>query len=797
MDSDSLLEELNILRARVAQLERECARQKRIEEALQKSEERYRTLVETMNEGLGLQDEQGKIIYVNDKLSRMLGYARSELVGRPFSDLVAPSYLEMVQQRLASPTGPEDKPVEVVLRRKDGGRCMSLFSPSPIIGSESDFRGTFAIFTDISRLKEAERAFDEERNLLRTLMDSIPDYAYIKDRESRFISTNTPHLTCVGARNLSEVIGKTDYAFFPEELAREYYADEQRVMATGVPLLNKIEQGATAAGEAVWLMTFKAPLRDRAGRIVGLVGVSRDITDLRRAERALRESEDRFRLILENTRDIAYKLNFDENAYEYVSPSCLQLAGVSSKELIQIGIDGFYDRVHPDDRERLREHRRVRATWTAAAQTDIPPVIEYRFCHKDESYRWVAETAGIVRNEKGRPIGEIGTIRDITESKAAEQAIRTALRMEATATLAGGIAHDFNNLMVGVLGNAELLQMRMGNEDAETFRMLNTIASTAQKAGELAQQMLAFAHGGKYQPSVINLNQLVEDTVWLEKRSVPPGVEMQTRPAPDLWNTLADPAQMNQVVMNMLINALEAVENSGVITLSTGNAVIDKSLAERLRIQPGEYVMLKVEDTGIGMTPSIKARVFEPFFSTKFQGRGLGLAAVYGIVTNHGGSITVESELNRGSQFTVYLPAVESRKQSPAKTAGNVLMTGTETILLVDDEAVVLDVTRSILQRLGYTVLCASDGQEAVDAARSHEGDIHLVLLDLAMPVMGGAQAFPLIKEARPKAKVIIYSGFELDPAAQAVLDAGANDYIQKPFRTRSLADRVRQVLDN
>jgi len=797
MNSEKLLEEINVLRARVAQLERDCARQKRIEEALQKSEERYRTLVETMNEGLGLQDEQGKIIYVNDKLARMLGHTRAELVGRPFTELVSPPYLESVQQRMANPGSPEDKPVEVMLRRKDGGRCMSLFSPSPIIGGESDFRGTFAIFTDISRLKEAERAFDEERNLLRTLMDSIPDYAYIKDRESRFISTNTPHLACLGARNLADVIGKTDYAFFPEELAREYYADEQRVMATGVPLLNKIEQGANAAGDAIWLMTFKAPLRDRAGRIVGLVGVSRDITDLRRAERALRESEDRFRLILENTRDIAYKLNFDEKTYEYVSPSSLQVLGMSPKELIQLAIEGFYDRVHPDDRDRLREHRRSRSLWTAASRTDIPPVIEYRFCHKDESYRWVAETAGIVRNEKGRPIGEIGTIRDITESKAAEQAIRTALRMEATATLAGGIAHDFNNLMVGVLGNAELLQMRMGNSDPETFKMLNTIASTAQKAGELAQQMLAFAHGGKYQPSVINLNQLIEETVWIEKRTVPPGVELQTRPAAELWNTLADPAQMNQVVMNMLINALEAIEGAGAITLSTGNAIIDRSLADRLRIQPGDYVMLRIDDSGIGMSASIQARVFEPFFSTKFQGRGLGLAAVYGIVTNHGGSITVESEPGRGSTFTVYLPAVKSRKQASAKTTGNVLMTGTETILLVDDEAVVLDVTRSILERLGYTVLSASDGQQAVDVARTYEGDIHLVLLDLAMPVMGGAQAFPLIKEARPDTKVIIYSGFELDPAAQAVLDAGANDYVQKPFRTRSLADRVRQVLDN
>jgi hypothetical protein len=403
-------------------------------------------------------------------------------------------------------------------------------------------------------------------------------------------------------------------------------------------------------------------------------------------------------------------------------------------------------------------------------------------------------------------LAEVGTFRDVTESKHAEEAVRAASRMEATATLAGGIAHDFNNLMVGVLGNAELLQMRL-SDSPEAMRMLNTIARSAQQAGELAQQMLAFARGGKYQPRIISLNDIVSDVLRLEERSFPPRIRFEQSLEPNLWAVKADPVQIGQVIMNLSVNAVEAIEDKGKVTIVTRNVaaeeyreprpVADESAPKRpAGLDRGSYVCLVVSDTGKGMVQETISHIFEPFFTTKFQGRGLGLAAAYGIVKNHGGLVTVSSEVGRGSTFTVYLPTVEGEQPALRKPAAKIAAAdGQEMVLVIDDEPVVLQVTREILERLGYRVLCAHDGQEGVEIAQSFPEEIHVAVLDMGMPVMGGAQAYPLLMKARPNLKVLISSGYELDPAAQALLDAGASAFIQKPFRAHVLATTIRKAL--
>jgi CheY-like chemotaxis protein len=252
---------------------------------------------------------------------------------------------------------------------------------------------------------------------------------------------------------------------------------------------------------------------------------------------------------------------------------------------------------------------------------------------------------------------------------------------------------------------------------------------------------------------------------------------------------------MSQVVMNLSINAVEAIEDKGTITIATRNLLVEDSSPQQLpALNPGAYVRLSVSDTGKGMTQETVAHIFEPFYTTKFQGRGLGLAAAYGIVKNHGGHLVVSSELGQGSTFTVYLPVSEKQPRLP-KTQTPRSAVGEETILVIDDEPVVLEVTREILERLGYRILCAHDGQEAVEIAQSYEEDIHVAVLDMGMPVMGGAQAYPLLMKARPNLKVLISSGYELDPAAQALLDAGASAFIQKPFRAHVLATTVRKAL--
>jgi len=407
--------------------------------------------------------------------------------------------------------------------------------------------------------------------------------------------------------------------------------------------------------------------------------------------------------------------------------------------------------------------------------------------------KWLADCSVPIRDDQtGEITKSLGILQDITDRKRAEETLRSASRMEATTTLAGGVAHDFNNLMVAVLGNAELLRMQMDfNPDA--LEMVESISKAAQDAGDLAQQMVAFARGGKYEPRVLNLNEVVQQTLQLQARAFPPRIAVEEDIEPDLWNIEADPAQMSQVLMNLCLNAKEAIEGNGSITITTRNLEIEAG-DHYHGIRAGRYVYLSVQDTGRGMPQDVLTRVFEPFFTTKFQGRGLGLAAVYGIVQNHGGEIIPYSEAGLGSTFKVYLPAtVESVRKVPEGKAEN--LAGTETVLIIDDEKAVVDVTKRILERLGYSVLISRNGREAVEIAQEYAGEIHLALLDMGMPVMGGQEAFPLLLESRPNLKVIICSGYELEPSSQALLDAGAHSFLQKPFQVRTLGQQIRHAL--
>ena len=549
-------------------------------------------------------------------------------------------------------------------------------------------------------------------------------------------------------------------------------------------------------GHKVHTVTSPMPIVNPDGTYREIFAVITDISKLKEAEQALRESEVRFRQILENSSDLIYKRSLVDGAYEYISPSIVSLTGFTEQEAMAMGLAGVRERVHPNDIARVMENDKA-CIEKGPGQPETPS-IEYRFMHRDGEYRWFGEAITILYDADSQPVSRIGTIRDVTQRKQSEAALLAASRMEATATLAGGIAHDFNNLMVGVLGNAELIQIRMP-ERPDLKRMLGHITASAQQAGKLAQQMLAFARGGKYQPASMNLNEIVNDTLQLEKHSFPPRIRLFCDAKPDLWSIMADPVQMSQVIMNLSLNAVEAIEGNGRVSISTKNIEIDKDFAAlHPGLQAGHYVYLCVEDTGKGMPPEVRARVFEPFYTTKFQGRGLGLAAVYGIVKNHQGHISVYSQEGVGTSFKIYLPAADvalpaARPQQLRET----LCAGTETVLLIDDEEIVQCVTAQILEELGYRVILARNGLEAVEIAKTFDGDIHLALLDMGMPIMGGAQTFPLLIQARPKLKVVICSGYELDPAAQDLLDAGASAFIQKPFRAQTLANALREAIES
>ena len=369
-----------------------------------------------------------------------------------------------------------------------------------------------------------------------------------------------------------------------------------------------------------------------------------------------------------------------------------------------------------------------------------------------------------------------------------------AARMESTATLAAGVAHDFNNLMTGVMANAELLKYDI-DEGAEARETLGTIIECAHRGGQLAQQLLAFARGGRYQTTRVDLNTLVRDSVRVEAHTVTPDIEVRTHLAPDLLSLDADPVQLGQVIANLHRNAVEALAGvgGGRITITTRNLPADGDRPPVLADLPaGAYIELSVADTGPGMNDDTRERIFEPFFTTKEGGRGMGLAATYGIVTHHGGQIEVRSEPGAGTEFRVYLPATAA--QAPGGPAPEPAPPAKRTILFVDDEAAILSATRRLLEPYGYHVLVAANGADGIEAARRAPTPIDVVLLDMRMPGMSGIEAFGALREAQPDAKVIICSGYELDAAARGLLDRGAASFVQKPFRIEDLVAAIEQA---
>ena len=405
-------------------------------------------------------------------------------------------------------------------------------------------------------------------------------------------------------------------------------------------------------------------------------------------------------------------------------------------------------------------------------------------------------SAAPIKDERGRVVGGVLVFTDVTDRRRAETSMLAASRLDATATLAGGIAHDFNNMMLAVLGNAEILRLKLGPE-TEEGRLVGQIVTAAQRSADLAQQMLAFARGGKYRPRVLDLNLLVEETLRQELKEIPTRIRPEHDLQPRLWPVRADAQQMSQVLMALYENAVEAIAGRGRVRVRTRNLEAPESPAG-LRYVAGSnkrWVCLSVTDNGCGMDEETLSMIYEPFFTTKFQGRGMGLAAAYGIVRNHGGSIAAESSLGRGATFSVWLPAVEAEAPAPKEETRLRAAEG-ERVLVVDDEEMVLSVTEMLLRELGYEALRARSGLEALAVVQEATEPIHAVLLDLAMPEMGGAETFPLLRDHAPDAKIVVCSGYDLDERAQDLLDSGAAGFLRKPFGIRELGAALRKALD-
>ena len=501
------------------------------------------------------------------------------------------------------------------------------------------------------------------------------------------------------------------------------------------------------------------------------------------AEAALRASEERFRALVENSSDALLMLLDAQGHVTYLTPSTVRHLGWQPEQTIGRSICDF---VHPDDREhaggRLAE---------AVANPGTAVTEEARLRHADGSWR-VMEGVAVNRLADPAVAGVVVNARDITERRTLEEQLRLSQKLEAVGQLAGGVAHDFNNMLTAILGYCHLILDEMP-EEHPLRRDLLEIQAAGDRAASLTRQLLAFSRRQMLQPQVVNINTLVTQLEKLLHRLIAEDVELTIALAPGLHPVTVDPASVEQILVNLTVNARDAMPGGGCLTIETANVEIDDTYAAtHVTMKPGSYAMLAVGDTGAGMDAKTRGRVFEPFFTTKEQGKGsgLGLATVYGIVKQSGGNIWVYSEPGHGTVFKVYLPATSTaspiEKDAPA---------GSETVLLVEDELSVRTLAGEVLRRLGYVVIAAAHGDEALRLASQHPDEIHLMVTDVVMPRMNGRELADRLRLSRPEIKMLFMSGYTDHVVMQRDLAPGVA-FLQKPFTPEVFARKVRLVLD-
>jgi two-component system cell cycle sensor histidine kinase/response regulator CckA len=508
------------------------------------------------------------------------------------------------------------------------------------------------------------------------------------------------------------------------------------------------------------------------------------------AETALRESEAKYRIVSDNTYDWEYWID-PAGRFIYTSPSCLRITGHGRGELL-----GAFDlatrMVHPEDLPAYRAHREEEEHGRGG--TDV----RFRIMHKDGSEHWIAHVCCPIFDEGGCFLGTRGSNRDITEQMRLEEQLRQAQKMEAVGQLAGGIAHDYNNLLTGILGYGQLIQMKTG-EDDPIRENLDQLLAAAERAAGLSQRLLAFSRKQEMKIKAVDLNGLIGNLVKLMQRVIGDDVQCKTAMTEGALWISADGGQIEQVLMNLATNSRDAMPNGGILSISTLVMEMDEVFVHHHGYGvPGRYALLTVADDGVGMDAKTRERIFEPFFSTKGAGKGtgLGLSIVYGIVSQHKGFINVYSEPGEGTVFRIYLPLAEGEAAPEMKEPCGALPGGAETILVADDDAGVRELLDGLLAELGYRVLLAVDGQQAVDLFRKNEGRVDLVILDLIMANKNGKEASNEIRTINPKAKVLFTSGYPFDLIeGRGLFEAGV-EYLAKPFKPTDIARKVREILD-
>ncbi|MGZ4733364.1 MAG: PAS domain S-box protein [Terriglobales bacterium] len=645
------------------------------------------------------------------------------------------------------------------------------------------------LFVTHSQLLYSSQELQKNLSLLQGISEGTTDAVFVKDLQGRYLMINSAGARFLG-RSVEQVIGKDASELFSPESGLEIMGRDRTVLQSGKTCT--YEEVGVSAGVARTYLSTKGPYRDATGRVIGLLGISRDITDRKRAEEEIHKSEQRLRVHVEHTplAVIEWDLQFRVVAWNAAAE---HLFGFSREEALGqhasfIVAPAFRERVDQVWRDLLDQKGAAR---NSAANDNITKAGRTISCD------WYNTP---LIDESGRVFGVASLVQDVTERVALEEKLRHSQKMEAVGRLAGGVAHDFNNILTVIMGYSQILT----NGVPASGRLMDAtiqIRTAAERAEVITKQLLAFSRKSMLSPRVIDLNNIMMNLDTMLRRLIGDDVEILTVPGRDLGAVKADPGQIEQVIMNLAVNARDAMPSGGQLTLETANAELDDAYTrEYPAVQPGRYVMLAVSDTGIGMSADTQAHIFEPFFTTKEVGKGtgLGLSTVYGIVKMSGGYIWVYSEPDRGTTFKIYFPRVDQpAEEVRAETRPAGVQRGSETILLVEDNEQVRQLTSEVLADSGYKVLLAASPEEALALCRAHHPDIQLLVTDVILPGMNGPQLAAQVKQISSRTRVLYVSGYTSNAIVHyGVLDPGLW-FLAKPFSLSELVAKVRQVLDS
>ncbi len=775
---------------------------KQAEEALRESEKKYRELVENANSIIMRRDNAGNVTFFNEFAQSFFGYSEEEILGKNVVGTIVPQVESttgrdlrlMIEDIAVNPNSYANNENENM--RSSGERVWIAWTNKPVFDENGGIREILCIGNDITGRKRAEEKLRESETQLRQIIDLVPHMIFVKDWDGKYILVNE---AVAKANNLSvsALTGKyqADFHSNSSELQR-MLQDDREVMMTGETKFIPEEPFTDARGNLRFHQATKVPFHIFGHKTPAVLGVAIDITRNKQAAESLRESEARLDLAIRSAHMGVWHIDLIENKRHFDDQVC-HLLGIARAKFTGTA-EEFYKAVHPDDREMLA------AALARSIEQDVLYEKEYRVVWPDGSVHYIITRGKLFRDEMGQPVRMNGLVWDITEPKRAEEEremleaqLRISQKVEAIGTLAGGIAHDFNNILQPIIGYTEM-ELNELSPSNPVRKSLEQVLKASLRAKELIRQIMAISRSTQEQHRIpTDISSIIKEALTLLRSTLPTSIEMRQKIRKGV--ALADSTQIHQVLMNICTNAAHAMNDKGILEVRLSTVDLSESdLAGQaiFDLKPGPHLKLTVSDTGCGMDAKTRERIFDPYFTTKEVGKGsgLGLAVINGIVKRHEGAITVQSQPEKGTMFTIYIPSLDVRPETTVRV-NDLPLRGSERILLVDDEPTLMEMGTSLLERLGYKVTSQTDSVKALEIFRSSPDKFDLVITDYTMPKLTGLDFAREVLRVRPDMPIMLCTGFSEKITPDSVKELGLG-FLMKPYGMRQMSEAIRKILD-